>query len=229
MAKSKRFIESRKKVDSNKKYSVDEAVSLLKEVANAKFDETIELHVRTGIDPRKGDQQIRGTVVLPHGTGKKIRVAAFVDSSNETAAKEAGADIVATEETINEIVKTGKIDFDIAVAVPAMMPKLAKAARVLGPRGLMPNPKTDTVGPNVAKMIEEQKGGKTAFKNDNTANIHAIVGKVSFTEDQIKENLNVILEAVKKTRPSSTKGVFMKSIYLTSTMGPSISIDSTSL
>jgi large subunit ribosomal protein L1 len=229
MSKSKRFNESKKKIDSNKKYSLEEAVSLLKQSATAKFDETIELHVRTGIDPRKGDQQIRGTVVLPHGTGKKIRVAAFVDSANETAAKDAGADIVATEETIDEIVKTGKIDFDVAVAVPSMMPKLAKAARVLGPRGLMPNPKTDTVSPNVAKMIQEQKGGKTAFKNDNTSNVHAIAGKASFTEEQIKENLLALIEAVKKTRPSSTKGIFMKSVYITSTMGPSIAIDSTSL
>lgn len=226
---SKRFKELKTKISKDKKYTVDEAISLLKDVATAKFDETIELHIRTGIDPRKGDQQIRGTVVLPHGTGKKIRVAAFVDSTNETVAKEAGADIVATEETIDEIVKTGKIDFDVAVAVPTMMPKLAKAARVLGPRGLMPNPKTDTVGPNVAKMIEEQKGGKTAYKNDNTANIHAIVGKASFSEDQIRDNLNVLLESIKKAKPSSTKGAYLKSVHITSTMGPAISIDISTL
>ena len=158
-----------------------------------------------------------------------IRVAAFVDGANETAAKEAGADIIGTEETIDKIVQTGKIEFDVAVAVPIMMPKLAKAARVLGPRGLMPNPKTDTVGPNIAKMIEEQKGGKTAFKNDNTSNIHAIVGKASFDEAKLEENLTTMLEALNKTKPPGVKGAFMRSAFIASSMGPAIQLDTTQI
>ncbi len=225
----KRIKEAEAKLEKGKLHTVSEAVKLVKELATAKFDETIELHLRTGIDPKKGDQQIRGTVVLPHGTGKVIRVAAFVDSANETAAKEAGADIIGTEETIDKIVQTGKIEFDVAVAVPIMMPKLAKAARVLGPRGLMPNPKTDTVGPNIAKMIEEQKGGKTAFKNDNTSNIHAIVGKASFDEAKLEENLTTMLEALNKTKPPGVKGAFMRSAFIASSMGPAIQLDTTQI
>ncbi len=221
----KRIKEAEAKLEKGKLHTVSEAVKLVKELATAKFDETVELHLSTGIDPKKGDQQIRGTVVLPHGTGKVIRVAAFVDGANETAAKEAGADIIGTEETIDKIVQTGKIEFDVAVAVPIMMPKLAKAARVLGPRGLMPNPKTDTVGPNIAKMIEEQKGGKTAFKNDNTSNIHAIVGKASFEEANLEENLITMLEALKKAKPPGVKGVYIKSAYIASSMGPSVQLD----
>ena len=193
----------------------------------AVFDDItdIGIHFNLGIDPKQGDQQIRSTISLPHGTGKTKRVAAFVDSANEAAAKDAGADIVATEETINDIVRTGKIDFDVAVAVPSMMTKLAKAAKVLGPRGLMPNPKTDTVGPNVAKMIEEQKAGKVAFKNDNTANVHIAVGKASFSEDQLTENLALAIDAVRKAKPQSSKGIYIKSMTLTSTMGPAIKVD----
>ncbi len=226
---SKRLTALAKQITKNKKYTLDEAITLVKQNATAKFDETIEIHVRTGIDPAKGDQQLRGTVALPHGTGKKVRIVAFVDSTNETAAKDAGADIIGTEEYIDTLVKTGKIDFDVAVAVPAMMPKLAKAARVLGPRGLMPNPKTDTVSPNVAKMIEEQKAGKTSFKNDNTSNVHSIVGRASFSEAQLKDNIALTLETIKKARPSSTKGIFMRAIFLTSTMGPSVEIDASSI
>lgn len=225
---SKRFNALKKTTKTGVKLSLTDALALVKKNATAKFDETIEIHVRTGVDPSKGDQQLRGTVALPHGTGKKIRIVAFVDSSNETAAKDAGADIIGTEEYLDELVRTGKIDFDVAVAVPAMMPKLAKAARVLGPRGLMPNPKTDTVNPNVAKMIQEQKAGKTSFKNDNTANVHTIIGKASFDEAKLKDNALAALEAIKKTRPASAKGVFMRSVYLTSSMGPSIEVDTAS-
>ena len=225
---SKRFKSLKKSVPTTK-HTLTDAIKAVKQNATAKFDETIEIHVRTGIDPTKGDQQIRGTVTLPHGSGKNIRIAAFVDSANETVAKEAGADIVATEEYIDTLVKTGKIEFDVAVAVPAMMPKLAKAARVLGPRGLMPNPKTDTVGPSVAKMIQEQKAGKTSFKNDNTSNVHVAVGKASFDETKLLENITATVEAIKKTRPSSTKGAFMRSVFLTSTMGPSVEIEPSGL
>ncbi|MDA0207913.1 MAG: 50S ribosomal protein L1 [bacterium] len=224
---SKRLTEATKGLEKGKLYSIEEAVAMTKNAATAKFDETIELHFNVNIDPKQGDQQIRGTVVLPHGSGKTVRVAAFVDSTNETAAKEAGADIIGTEETIDQIVKTGKIDFDVAVAVPSMMAKLAKAARVLGPRGLMPNPKTDTVGPNVEKMVKEQKGGKVAFKNDNTCNVHVIAGKASFDLEKLTENVQTVVDAIKRSRPNGVKGTFMKSATMTSTMGPAVAIDTT--
>ncbi len=222
---NKRYTEAKAKINKSQLHSITEAVALVQSMPKAAFDETVEIHVRVGIDPKQGDQQVRGTIALPHGSGKKVRVAAFVDSANETAAKNAGADIVATEETIEQIVATGKIDFDVAVAVPAMMPKLAKAAKVLGPRGLMPNPKTDTVGPNIEKMITEQKGGKVSFKNDNTCNIHTIVGKVSFDATKLAENIALTLETIKKAKPNSSKGVYMKTAFLTTTMGPSIKLD----
>ena len=210
-------------------YSLEEAVKLCKETATAKFDETVELHIRTGIDPKRGDQQIRGTVVLPHGTGKTRRVAAFVDPANEKAAEEAGADVIGTEEVINKIITSGKFDFDVAVAVPAMMPKLAKAAKILGPRGLMPNPKTDTVGPNVAKMIEEQKGGKISFKNDDTSNLHISIGKTSFDEKQLLDNLQTTLEVIKRAKPASAKGIYIKSASLSCTMGPAVKLDTAAI
>ncbi len=225
----KRLKASRNAGDVKKAYSLADAVALLKASATAKFDETVELHLRLGIDPRQSDQLIRSTVSLPHGTGKTKRVIAFVEGAQEAAAKEAGADIVAGEEYIDEIVKTGKIDFDVAVATPAMMPKLAKAARVLGPKGLMPNPKTDTVSNQVAKMITEQKGGKVTFKNDNTANLHMIVGKASFSADKLVDNIRVAIEALRKAKPASSKGIFMRSITVKSTMGPGIALDGSSI
>lgn len=226
---SKRFTAAAKSIDNKQTYAPAAAVELVKKNATTKFDETIELHMALGIDPKQGDQQIRSTVTLPHGTGKTKRVIAFVDANNEAAAKAAGADIIGNEETIEAIAKTGKIDFDVAVAVPSMMPKLAKAAKILGPRGLMPNPKTDTVGPNIAKIIEEQKGGKVAFKNDNTSNLHMILGKASFDADKLAANLLVAIEAVKKVKPASSKGIFIKSATLTSTMGPAIRLDLSSI
>lgn len=221
---SKRY-SSLKSTVTQKSLVPADAVAAVKAAATAKFDETVELHFNLGIDPKQGDQQIRGTISLPHGTGKTKRVAAFVDSANEAAAKAAGADIVATEETIDEIVRTGKIDFDVAVAVPSMMTKLAKAAKVLGPRGLMPNPKTDTVSPNITKMIEEQKAGKISFKNDNTANVHMIVGKASFSAEQLTANVVAALDAIRKVKPQSSKGIYFKSVTLTSTMGPAVRVD----
>jgi large subunit ribosomal protein L1 len=221
---SKRFADVSKKVE-DKLYTLEEAAALVKENATAKFDETIEIHMNLGIDPKQSDQQVRPTVVLPHGSGKTVRVAAFVDSANETAAQEAGADVIGTEEYLAKLIQTGNIDFDIAVAVPTMMPKLAKAARILGPRGLMPNPKTDTVGPDVAKMVNEQKGGKVSFKSDNTSNVHAIVGKASFDLPKLMENIQTVVEAIKKARPSGVKGTYIKSVTLTSTMGPAVHVD----
>jgi large subunit ribosomal protein L1 len=225
MSNGKRLAAAESKIEKKKAYSSTEAVALLKSSATAKFDETIELHFNLGINPKMGDQQIRGTLTLPHGTGKTKKVIAFVDAANVDAAKAAGADLIGNEETIEAIAKTGKIDFDVAVAVPAMMAKLAKAAKVLGPRGLMPNPKTDTVGPNIAKMIEEQKAGKLSFKNDATANVHMIVGKASFDAKKLEENLNMAVEAIRKVKPATSKGVYIKSCTVTSTMGPAIKLD----
>ncbi|MBU0614214.1 50S ribosomal protein L1 [Patescibacteria group bacterium] len=226
---SKRHTELKKTAGVLQATNIENAAQVIKNGATAKFDETIELHMRLGVDPKKSDQQVRATAVLPHGTGKKIRVAAFVEPARETEAKEAGADIIGTEEVIEQINKKGIIDFDVAVATPTMMAKLAKAARVLGPRGMMPNPKEDTVGTNVEKMIKDQKGGKVSFKNDNTSNMHVTVGKASFTEQQIAENISAIVEAVKKVRPSSAKGIYIKSAFVSSTMGPSVELDTSTL
>lgn len=222
---SKRFIEAKKLIDKTKTYSVDEAITLLKKAATAKYDESVELHIHLGVDPSKSDQQVRGTIALPHGVGKSKRVAAFVEAAKEAEAKQAGADIVGGEELIEKIAQTSQIDFDVAIATPAMMPKIAKLARLLGPRGLMPNPKTDTVGPNVTKMITEQKAGKQSFKNDNTGNIHQVFGRASFSEDQLKENLTALLEAIKRLKPAASKGIFLKKTVVTSTIGPGIKVD----
>ncbi|MFA5947018.1 MAG: 50S ribosomal protein L1 [Patescibacteria group bacterium] len=220
----KRFTELKTTVEK-KLYNVKDAVDLVKKDATAKFDETVELHFNLGIDPKMGDQLIRGTITLPHGTGKSKKVVAFVDAGNEAAAKAAGADIIGNEEYLENLVKTGKIDFDVAVAVPSMMPKLAKAAKILGPRGLMPNPKTDTVGPNITKMVEEQKAGKLSFKNDNTANVHMIVGKASFPAEKLVSNVNAAMDAISRAKPQSAKGIYMKSVTMTSTMGPAVRLE----
>ena len=220
-----RITELKATVEKNKLYPVKDAVELVKKGATAKFDETVELHFNLGIDPKMGDQLIRGTITLPHGTGKTKKVVAFVDAANEAAAKAAGADIIGTEEYLENLVKTGKIDFDVAIAVPSMMPKLARAAKILGPRGLMPNPKTDTVGPNISKMIEEQKAGKLSFKNDNTANVHMIVGKASFPTEKIISNVNAAIDAISRAKPQAAKGIYMKSITMTSTMGPGVHLE----
>ena len=213
------------KIDKNKVYSLDEAIALIKETSGVKFDASVEIHAHLGIDPKKGDQLIRATVVLPHGIGKTKKVAVFVSSEKEKEAKESGADVIYTEEGIKKIKDTGKIDFEVAVTTPDMMPKLAAIAKVLGPKGLMPSPKTETVGPNIKKMVEELKRGKVTFKNDDTANIHQIVGKVSFDDAKLKENLSAFLEALKKSRPTTIKGSFIKNLVLCSTMGPSIRIN----
>ena len=221
----KRMTALKAKVDKTRSYSLDEAIKIIKETSNVKFDSSIEAHLRLGIDPSKSDQQIRATVSLPHGNGKTKTVAAFVGPNVEKAAKEAGADFIYTEEDIKKIKDTGKIEFDIAVSTPEMMPKLAAVAKVLGPKGLMPNPKTDTVSTDVKKMIGELKKGKIAFKNDDGANVHASVGKASFSEAQLKENILAFVDTIRKLKPNSSKGVYMKALYLTSTMGPSIKVD----
>jgi large subunit ribosomal protein L1 len=222
---SKRFKEADQSVDKTKIYKVKEALELCKKLATAKYDEAIELHIKLGINPTKSDQQVRGTISLPHGTGKTKRVAAFVEPEKENEAKEAGADIVGNEELIQEIAQKGNIDFDVAVATPSMMPKLAKLARFLGPRGLMPNPKSDTVGPNVKKMVEDQKAGKESFKNDNTGNIHQVFGRASFTEEQLAQNLEALLDQIVRLKPAGAKGIYIKNASISSTIGPGIKIE----
>lgn len=221
---SKRLVAAMAKVDKNKVYSVDEAIKLVKETSGVKFDAGVEVHVKLGIDPKKGEQQIRTTVVLPHGTGKTKTVAAFVSADKEKEAKEAGADFVYGEEDIKKIKDTGKIQFDIAVTTPDMMPKLAQAAKVLGPKGLMPSPKTETVGTNIKKMIEELKKGKVTFKNDDTANVHLNIGRASFPAEKLKENFLSFMEVLKKVKPNSAKGTYIKNLVICSTMGPAIRI-----
>lgn len=209
-------------VDPKKTYSTEEAMELAKKTSTTKFDGTVEIHIRLGIDPKKSDQQVRGTVSLPHGTGKTRKVAAFVSADKEKEAKEAGADMVGAEEMIEEILKSGKIDFDIAVATPDMMPKMAKVAKILGPKGLMPSPKSDTVSTNVAKMVSELKKGKLAFKSDDYGIVHTIIGKVSFDAKALAENYEALLETIRKAKPSSSKGVYLQNVTVATTMGPAI-------
>lgn len=218
---SKRYLALKEKIDPSKQYTLDEAVSVIKESANTKFDSSVELHVNTGIDVKQSDQQVRSIVSLPHGTGKKQRIAAITAQADK--AKKAGAQIAGGEEFIKEI-QAGKIDFDVLVSEPAFMPKLATVAKILGPRGLMPSPKNGTVAPDIAKAIDELSKGKVGFKNDNTGNIHLIVGKASFNKDQLKENAQAAIDAIKTSRPSGMKGAFIKTITLSSTMGPGIRI-----
>jgi large subunit ribosomal protein L1 len=225
MPHSKRYAELKALIDGKKDYSPEEAIDLVKKTATTKFDSAIEIHVRLGIDSKKSDQQVRGNVSLPHGTGKTKKVAAFVgNAEKEKEARDAGADVVGGEELIAEIAKTGKFDFEVAVTTPDMMPKMAKVAKVLGPKGLMPSPKNETVTTNLAKIIGELRRGKVSFKADDTANLHQVIGKSSFTKDQLLANYAVFMEAVRKAKPATSKGVYLVSVTLTSTMGPAIKV-----
>ncbi|HUT22127.1 MAG TPA: 50S ribosomal protein L1 [Candidatus Bipolaricaulota bacterium] len=225
MSRSKKYLALKEKIDIDKTYSVEEGMKLVKETAQSNFDSSIEIHLRLGIDPKKGEQQVRGTVVLPHGIGKKIKVAVFAEGDDAKEAKGADADFVYSEEDINELKKTGKIEFDIAVAPPSMMKKLAVIAKMLGQKGLMPSPKNETVTPNVAKAVKELKGGKIAFKNDDTGNLHQLIGKASFDETKLIENYRSFMKAVADSKPDGIKGIFIKTAYLTSTMGPSVKVE----
>ena len=210
--------------DRLKAYPIEEALELAKKLSKTKFDASVEAHFRLGIDPKKGDQQIRTAVSLPHGTGKTIKVAAFVSADKEKEVKAAGADIVGGEDLIAEIKKTEKTDFAVAVAEPTIMKNLAQIAKILGTRGLMPSPKNDTVTPNPAQAVAELKKGKVSFKNDDTGNIHVVIGKVSFDTNKLVENFNTILESIKKAKPAKSKGVFIKNISISSSMGPGLKI-----
>ena len=212
------------KVDKNKTYTPEEAINLAKETATVKFDPSVEIHVRLGIDPKKGDQQIRGTVVLPHGIGKSKKIAVFATGDKAKDAKEAGADIVGAEELIEEIKKTGKCDFDIAVATPDMMKALAVIARTLGTKGLMPSPKNETITADVKKTVGELKKGKIAFRNDDTANLHVTIGKASFEDAKLLENFNAFIEALEKNKPESSKGKLIRNATMNSTMGPAVKL-----
>lgn len=220
---SKKYLESKKLVDSKKTYSALEAVELVKKTSTSKFDGTVEVHARLGIDPKKGEQAVRGTIVLPHATGRTTRVAVFAVAGADEA-RAAGADLVGGKELIEEIKKTEKCDFDVAVAEPALMKDLAQIAKVLGPKGLMPSPKNETVTPNVAKVVGELKRGKLTFKNDDTGNIHQVVGKTSFESQKLVDNLTVIVEAIKKAKPATAKGTYLQSVTLSATMGPGIRV-----
>lgn len=225
MKSSKRFREIKKRIDTNKKYSIEEAVKLLTKNATAKFDESVEVHIRTGIDPKQADQLVRGTVVLPHGTGKEKKIAVFAEGEKAQEAKDAGADLVGGQELIDKIKQTKEANFDIAVATPDVMKKLAVIAKVLGPKGLMPSPKTDTVTMDVKKTVEQLKKGKISFKNDDTGNIHQLVGKISFGDEKIKENIAYYIQTIKESRPSGVKGDYLKDIVITSTMGAGIKVN----
>lgn len=210
--------------DANKAYSIAEAVELSKKLSKTKFDASLEIHFRLGIDTKKGEQQVRLAVSLPNGTGKTIKVAAFVTPAKEEETRKAGADYVGGEELINEIKKTEKTDFQVAVAEPAMMKNLSVIAKILGTRGLMPSPKNETVTPNPAKAVLELKKGKISLKNDDTGNVHVAIGKISFETDKLVQNFKTLLEAVRKAKPATSKGIYIKKAYISSTMGPGIKI-----
>ncbi|NOZ91719.1 MAG: 50S ribosomal protein L1 [Dictyoglomi bacterium] len=225
MAKrGKRYKALLEKYDRNAEYSIKEAVKLIKELATAKFDETIELHMRMGIDPKKPDQNIRSSVVLPHGTGKNVRVLVFAEGAKAEEAKEAGADYVGSDDLIEKIQK-GWLDFDIAIATPDQMRKVSKIARILGPRGLMPNPKAGTVTNDIAAAVKEFKAGKIEFRNDKTGNLHIPVGKASFDEQKLLENIKAALAAVLAAKPASSKGAYIKKMVLAPTMGPGVRVN----
>ncbi len=223
-AQGKRYSAAVAKIDRSREYLPVEAIKTLKELPDAKFDETIEIAFRLGVDPRKADQMVRGTVSLPNGTGKSVRVAAFAQGEKATEAREAGADLVGADDLVEEVMK-GNIDFDAAVATPDMMAAVGKAGRVLGPRGLMPNPKTGTVTMDIAKAVADIKGGKVEYKTDRTGNVHCIIGKKSFGEQQLLENYLVVVEELLRAKPSAAKGKYIKSLTIASTMGPGITID----
>ena len=220
----KRLEAIKKKIDLKKKYSIEEAVKILKENSNAKFDETFELHIKLGIDPKKADQNVRGTVLLPHGSGRKVRVGVIAKGEKLIEAKNSGADVVGSNEMIDEIAK-GKIEFDVLIVTPDLMKDIAKLGKILGPKGLMPNPKTGTVTFDIEKTVKEIKSGRVEFKNDPQGIVHVICGKRSFSENALVENINAVIDAVLKLKPPTSKGKYILSAYLSTTMGPGLALN----
>ncbi len=223
--KTKRMNELLSKVDRTIAYDLDEAIKLIKELSNAKFDETVEIHARLGVDGRHADQQVRGAVVLPHGTGKTKKVLVIAKGDKVQEATEAGADYVGAEDMIERIQKENWFDFDVIVATPDMMGLLGRLGKVLGPKGLMPNPKSGTVTFDVGRAIEEIKAGKVEYRLDKTNIVHVSVGKISFEENQLKENIKMLMDTLTKAKPSSSKGTYYRNVTLTSTMGPGIKLN----
>ena len=226
MKHGKKYIDSKKLIDSTKLYDPAEAIELVKQTAKAKFDETIELSIRLGVDPRHADQQVRGTVVLPHGTGKKVRVLVFAKGDKAKEAEAAGADFVGDADLVAKIQSENWFGFDVCVATPDMMGTIGRIARLLGPKGLMPNPKSGTVTMDVTKAISDIKAGKVEYRIDKTAIAHCPIGKISFDSDKLVENMTTLMEAVIKAKPATAKGTYIKSLYMSSTMGPAIKVNS---
>ncbi len=228
MAKhGKKYLAAAAKVDHDREYNPQEAIALVKETSITSFDATVELHIRLGVDSRHADQQVRSVVVLPHGTGKAVRVVVFAEGDGASLAREAGADYVADDDEMIKKIQNGWTDFDVAIATPDMMGKVGRLGRVLGPRGLMPNPKAGTVvsAEDIPRVVNETKAGRVEFRVDKTSNLHVSIGKVSFDENQIYENMTALMEAVKKARPASSKGTYVRRVTLTTTMGPGIKVD----
>lgn len=220
----KKYIEAAKKIDEDRAYQPQEAIKLLRDVSYTKFDSTVEVHIRTGVDPRHADQMVRGLAVLPAGTGKKIRVLAFAQGDKAREAEEAGADVVGAQDLVQKI-EGGWLEFDVAVATPDMMGTVGKLGKILGRRGLMPNPKAGTISFDIGKVVKEVKAGRVEFRVDKTAVIHVPIGKMSFTDDQIAENFGALIDAVVRAKPSGAKGQYIRSITLTSTMSPGVPLD----
>ena len=221
---SKRYIESAKLIDKSKAYDATEAMKLVVDTAKAKFDESIELHVRLGVDGRNADQQVRGVVVLPEGTGKNVKVLVIAKGDKAEEAKAAGADIVGDDDIVKKIMTENWLDFDVCITTPDMMGTIGRCARVLGPKGLMPNPKSGTVTTDVAKAIKDVKAGKVEYRLDKNNNVHVIIGKASFGAERLEANLHAVMGAIIKAKPSSAKGTYLKSVYVASTMGPGIKL-----
>lgn len=228
MAKGKKYSDASKRFDREALHGVTESLELVKSLASANFDETIELVVRLGVDPRKADQMVRGTVALPAGTGKDVRIAVFAAGEAATAAREAGADFVGADDLAAEV-EGGMLDFDLAIATPDQMPTVGRLGRVLGPRGLMPNPKTGTVTTDVAKAVGEFKGGKVEYRTDRYGNVHVPLGKASFAPEALEDNFRAVLDELQRAKPASAKGRYLKKIVVSSTMGPGVKVDANRL
>jgi large subunit ribosomal protein L1 len=226
MKHGKKYTDAKKLIDATKLYDPEEAVSLVKQLSKAKFDETIEMSIRLGVDPRHADQQVRGTVVLPHGTGKKVKVLVFAKADKAKEAEAAGADYVGDADLVAKIQSENWFDFDACVATPDMMPVIGRIARLLGPKGLMPNPKSGTVTMDVTKAVHDIKAGKVEYRVDKTSICHCPIGKASFDSDKLVENLRVLMDAIIKAKPATAKGTYVRSLYMSTTMGPSIRLNS---